>query len=80
MTITIVFPPLTVCLGSQNSNELRAGQQGFDSRQEQEIFLYFTASRQALGSTHPPIRQVQGPTSREVKRPGREGDRPLTSI
>jgi hypothetical protein len=34
---------------------LRAGQQEFNSRQCQEILLFSTASRSALGPTQPPI-------------------------
>jgi hypothetical protein len=38
---------------------------GFDSRQEQEIFIFFTASRPAVGPTQAPIQWVQGVLSRE---------------
>jgi hypothetical protein len=34
---------------------LRAGRQGFDSRQELGVFLFVTASRLALGPTQPPV-------------------------
>jgi hypothetical protein len=52
---------------------LRIGRMGFNSRQGQEIILYFTASRPAVGSTQPP-------NSENVKRPGREDDHsPLSS-
>jgi hypothetical protein len=46
---------------------------GFDSRRGLGIFL-FTASRTALGPTHPPIQWVAGAPSLEVKRLGREAD------
>jgi hypothetical protein len=39
-----------------------------------EIFLFTTASRTALGPTHPPIYWVPGALSLGVKRPGREAD------
>jgi hypothetical protein len=35
-----------------------AGRPGFDSRQGQEIILYSTASRPALGTTQPPVEWV----------------------
>jgi hypothetical protein len=38
----------------------RAGRPGFDSRQGQEIFLFATVSRPALGPTQPPIQSVPG--------------------
>jgi hypothetical protein len=56
------------------SDGLRAGRQGFDSRQGQEIFLFSTASRPALGPTQPPTQWVAGALSLGVKRPGREAD------
>jgi hypothetical protein len=37
-----------------------------------KIFLFSTASGQALGPTQPPIQQVPGALSRDVKLPGRE--------
>jgi hypothetical protein len=46
---------------------------------EQEIFLYSTASRPALGSTHPPIQWAPGALSWGVKRPGREAYNSLPS-
>jgi hypothetical protein len=46
---------------------------GFDSLRELGIFL-FTASRTALGPTHPPIQWVKGARSLGIKRPGREAD------
>jgi hypothetical protein len=41
---------------------------GFDSRPEQEIFLYSTASTPPLGSTQVPIQWVLGAPSEGVKR------------
>jgi hypothetical protein len=42
-----------------------------------KIFLSFTASRLALGPTHPPIQWVPGAISLGVKGPGREADHSL---
>jgi hypothetical protein len=56
------------------SDKLRAGQLWFDSRQGQEIFLYRTVSRKALGPTQPPIQLVPRALSPGVKRPWREAD------
>jgi hypothetical protein len=39
-----------------------------------ESFLFVTASRPVLGSTHPPILWVPGALTSGVKRPGREAD------
>jgi hypothetical protein len=41
---------------------------GFDYRQEQQICLYSTASRPALGPTQPPIQWVAGAPCTGVKR------------
>jgi len=46
----------------------------FGSQQGLGIFPFTTASRQALGSTQPPIQWVPGSLSVGVKRPGRESD------
>jgi hypothetical protein len=61
-------------LRSRYSDRLRARRPGFDSRQRQELFLYSTESKPALGPTEPPIQWVPGTISPEVKRPGREAD------
>jgi hypothetical protein len=51
-----------------------------DSRQGMGIFLFTTASKQALGPTQPPIQWVPGALSLRVKWPGREADHtPLSS-
>jgi hypothetical protein len=50
--------------------DLRAGGPVFDSWQGQEFCLFATASRPALGSTHPPM----GTGEEGEKRPGREVD------
>jgi hypothetical protein len=42
------------------SDELGAGRPGFDSWQGQEIFLFSTASRPALGSNQPHIHGYRG--------------------
>jgi hypothetical protein len=47
---------------------------GIESRQGLGIFLFTTASRTALGPSHPPIQWVPGALFPEVKRPGREAD------
>jgi hypothetical protein len=43
------------------------------------IFVFTTASRQALGPTQPPIQWVPGVLTLGVKRPGREADHSLPS-
>jgi hypothetical protein len=55
---------------SQYSDGLRAGRPGFDSRQDQEIFLFSTAIRLALGPTQSPIQWVPGAISLGINRPG----------
>jgi hypothetical protein len=58
---------------SRYCDGLEAERPWFDFHQEQEIFLYSTASRLALGPT-------QWAISPTVKRPGREADHsPLSS-
>jgi hypothetical protein len=52
----------------------QAGWQGFHSQQGQEIFLFSTLFRPALGPTQPPIRCLPEAFSAGVKRPGREDD------
>jgi hypothetical protein len=47
---------------------------GFDSRQDQVILLFFTASRPTLGPTQPPIQWVEKVPFPDVKWPGREPD------
>jgi hypothetical protein len=43
-------------------------------------FLFYTSSRPALGSTHPPIQWVPGTLSPGINLPGREADQsPPTS-
>jgi hypothetical protein len=64
--------PFSVIASNQNSRGAmlaRAGRPEFDSRQAQEIFLYSTVSRPALGPIHPPTQRGPG-----VKRPGHEPD------
>jgi hypothetical protein len=43
-------------------------------------FLFPTASRAALGPTHPPLQWVVGALSLGVKRPGREADHHLHQV
>jgi hypothetical protein len=47
----------------------------FNSRKGQEVFLYSTASRPALGTTHHPIKRVLGALTPWLKRQGHEADR-----
>jgi hypothetical protein len=56
-------------LSPDNSIGLWARWSGFDSQQGQEISLYSTASRTALGPIRPPTQWTPG-----VKRPGYEAD------
>jgi hypothetical protein len=56
-----------------------AGRPVFDSRRGQEIFLYSTKFRPALGATQSPVQWVQGALSLDVKRPRREADHLPTS-
>jgi hypothetical protein len=51
-----------------------AEESGFDSRQEQEIFLFSIMFRPALGPTQPPIQWISGALSPGVERLGREPD------
>jgi hypothetical protein len=48
------------------------------SWQGQEIFLFNTEFRQALGLTQPPTRWVPGILPPEANRPGREDDHSLS--
>jgi hypothetical protein len=56
------------------SDGLRAGGQGFEFRQRQQIFLYSIISRPALGPTQHPVQFGKEGTFSGVKRPGREAD------
>jgi hypothetical protein len=47
---------------------------GFDLRQRQKIFLFFIASRSALGTTQPPIQWIPETVSPGVKRWEREAE------
>jgi hypothetical protein len=60
--------------GTAQSVQRRAGRPGFDSRQRQDIFLFFSVSRQTPEWTQPSIQWVPGALSQEVKRPGHEND------
>jgi hypothetical protein len=42
-----------------------------------KIFLFFTASRQALGHTQSPTRWIPGAVSSGIKRPGHEAEHSL---
>jgi len=53
---------------------LRAGRPGFDSRQGLGLFLWDTASRQALGPTQPPIQCVPRVHFPAIKRQNSEAD------
>jgi hypothetical protein len=63
-----------IFLLSWYSDGLQAGWPGFKSWQGQEIFLYSTAFRLALGSIQPPIQYVPGTVYLGVKCPVREAD------
>jgi hypothetical protein len=51
-----------------------AEEMGLNSQQEQEIFLFFTPARLALGPTHSPIQWVLGAILLGVKWQGHEAD------
>lgn len=61
---------------SRHSDGLRAGDSGFNSRQWQDVELYFTTSRPTLGPSKPPDQRVPGssfsgsPPSAEAKNSG----------
>jgi hypothetical protein len=59
---------------SRYSDGLRAGLPGCDSRQGQDIVLFFTASRPALGPTHPRIHWVPEASFPCVNWLGRDAD------
>jgi hypothetical protein len=61
-------------IADRYSDRLRSGRLKFDSRQEQEIFLFSTASRPALGPTQSLIQWVPGIFPMRIKLPGREAD------
>jgi len=52
---------------------------GFDSWWGLGIFLFTTASKTALGPTHPPIQWLPGTLSLGVKRPRSDADHSPTS-
>jgi hypothetical protein len=59
-------------VGTATAYSLDGPGSGVDSRWGLEIFLFTTASRQALRPTQPPIQGVLRVLSPGVKRPGRE--------
>jgi hypothetical protein len=59
---------------SSSQSVLRTGRSGFDSRQEHEISLYSTESRQILRPTQLPIQWVPGALSPEINRSWRDAD------
>jgi hypothetical protein len=59
-------------LDSRYNDGLPVGMTGFDSRPGQEISLYYTPSRQALGSTQPPAQWEPGALSPALKPHGRK--------
>jgi hypothetical protein len=65
---------------SRYSDGLRAGRPEFDSPQGQEIFLYSTASRPAVGSTQPPMQWVLESVSPGLRRSGHEADHSPLSV
>jgi hypothetical protein len=54
------------------ARRLQAGRSGFDSWQENEIFLFSTASKPTLGPTQSPIQWVSGALSQGLKGHGGE--------
>jgi hypothetical protein len=74
----LVFDCVLLCIVPRElswySDRLQAGRPGFDFRQRQESFLYFTVSRPALGPTQPPIQRIPGVLSPGIKQLGREVD------
>jgi hypothetical protein len=64
---------------SRDSVQLQAARPSFDSWQGQEICLFSTTSRPALGPTQPPIQLMSRALSPRVKRPEREADRSAPS-
>jgi hypothetical protein len=62
-----------------NSDGLRAGWPGFDSRQGKRSFLFSAASRQTLGPTQLLVQWVLRAIYSGVKSPGREADHFLPS-
>jgi hypothetical protein len=59
---------------SQYNDRLQTGGLGFDFWYDQEIFLFSTVFRLALGPTQLPIQWISGALSLLVKWPGREAD------
>jgi hypothetical protein len=64
---------------SRYSKSLRAGRQGFDSRQKKVIVLFSTASRPTLRPTQPPLQWVPEVLSLGEKRSIREDDHSFPS-
>jgi hypothetical protein len=62
-----------------HSDGLRIGGSGFDSRQEQEMFLFSTEFIGFSGPIQPPLRWVVGAVFPEIKRPMRQADYTLPS-
>jgi hypothetical protein len=76
----LVMCAVVVCVDythSWYSARLQDGRPSFNSWQEQDIFLFSTASRPAMGPTQPPIRRVSEALSLEVKRLVQETDHSL---
>jgi hypothetical protein len=75
LTLLLFYTVNSQCSSVCLETRLRAGRQGFNSRQAQWLDSFFAAaSRPALGPTQPPIQWVQGALSPGVKRSGREVD------
>jgi hypothetical protein len=64
----------TLTYEAQYSDGLQAGQTRFDSQHGQEVFIFSTMSRLALGPTQSPIQWVPEALSPGVKRQMRETD------
>jgi hypothetical protein len=75
--VTVEIPVLgPLCYAGQCHNTItnKNVPLGFYSRQGQEIFLFATDSRPALGPTHPPIQWLPGDIFPREERPRREAD------
>jgi hypothetical protein len=64
---------------SDSVTGLTAEELGFDSGQGQEIVLFSTTFRPALGLTQSPLQWVEGAASPGIKRTGCEADHSLPS-
>jgi hypothetical protein len=66
--------PIFLLSVARYSDGIRSGRPGFYSWQGQEIFLFSTASRPALGPTQSRIQWVPGAVPQGLKQPELEAD------